>query len=168
MNPRWSLKASRLPTPVRDALSLGRGERVLAHATTRGGSYAAVTGTALYLPSPDAGFHRLPWEQIEHAQWKDGWLHIREVGGGGEHHVRLAEAGAVPEAVQERVTATIIFSQHGALPGGGGVRIVGRRSPDGGEPRWTFVFDSGLDPSDPGLRAQAEQLLENLRRQTGL
>ena len=34
--------------------------------------------------------------------------------------------------------------------------------------RWTFVFDAGQDPSDPGLRAQAEQLLEDLRRQTGL
>jgi hypothetical protein len=168
MNPRWSLKVGRLPADVRDALSLERGERVLAHATTRGGSYAAVTGTALYLPTPDEGFLRLPWEQIEHAQWKDGWLHVREVAGAGEHHVGLAEPGAVPETVQERVIATIVISQYGSLPGGGGVRIVGRRGSDGGEPRWTFVFDSGLDPLDPGLRAQAEQLLENLRRQTGL
>jgi hypothetical protein len=168
MKPRWSLKVARLPAAVRDALSLPRGERVLAHATTRGGSYTVVTGAALYLPSPGAGFVRLPWERIEHAQWKDGRLHIRETGGGEEHHVGLAEPGAVPGAVQERVTATIVVSRHGALPGGGGVRIVGRRGREGGEPHWTFVFDAGLDPADPGLRAQAEQLLEDLRRQTGL
>jgi hypothetical protein len=168
MKPRWSLKVARLPAAVRDALSLRRGERVLAHATTRGGSYTVVTADALYLPTPEAGFARLPWERVEHAQWKDGWLHIREVGGGGEHHVGLAEPGAVPGAVQERVTATIVVSQYGALPGGGGVRIVGRRGRDEGEPRWTFVFDAGLDPSDPGLRAPAEQVLEDLRRQTGL
>jgi hypothetical protein len=168
MKPRWSFKVGRLPAAVRDALSLERGERVLAHATTRGGSYAAVTGTALYLPTPEAGFVRLPWERIEQAQWKDGWLHIREVGGGDRHHVGLAEPGAVPETVHERVTATIVVSQYDTLPGGGGVRIVGRRGQEGGETRWTFVFDSGLDPADPGLRAQAEQLLEDLRRQTGL
>jgi hypothetical protein len=90
------------------------------------------------------------------------------VGGGEQHHVGLAEAGAVPETIQERVTATIVVSRHGALPGGGGVRIVGRRGRDGADTRWTFVFDPGLDPADPGLRAQAEQLLEDLRRQTGL
>lgn len=168
MKPRWSLKVGRLPAAVRVELSLQRGERVLAHAATRGGSYTVVTGDALYLPTADAGFLRLPWERIEHAQWKDGWLHIREAGGDGLHHVGLAEPGAVPGAVQERVTATIVVSQYGALPGGGGVRIVGRRGHDGGEPRWTFVFDAGLDPADPGLRAQAEQLLEDLRRQTGL
>src|SRR5690349_9241887 len=110
MKPRWSLKVARLPAAVREALSLRRGERVLAHATTRGGSYTVVTPDALYLPAPDAGFVRLPWERIERAQWKDGWLHIHEVGGDGGHHVGLAEPGAVPGAVQERVTATIVVS----------------------------------------------------------
>jgi hypothetical protein len=124
------------------------------------------TDAALYLS--DAGFVRLPWERIEQASWKDGWLHIREVGRAGEHHLRLTEPDAVPETVQERVTATIAINRHEKLPGGGGVRIVGRRPPRGDAIRWTFVFDAGLDPDDPGLRAQAEQILENLRRQTGL
>ena len=55
-----------------------------------------------------------------------------------------------------------------ALPGGGTVRIVGRRPATGGDVRWTIVFESGLHPHDPGMRAQAEQILEDLRRQTGL
>jgi hypothetical protein len=123
------------------------------------------TDAALHLPA--AGL-RLPWERIEQASWKDGWLHVREVGRAGEHHLRLTEPGGVPETVQERVTATIAINHREKLPGGGSVRIVGRRPPRGDAIRWTFVFDAGLDPDDPGLRAQAEQILENLRRQTGL
>lgn len=173
---QWSTRTSRLPSTVREALELGRGEHVLSHAPTRGGSHAVATNAALHLPDGKGGFLRLPWERVEHAAWKDGWLHVREPGGAQEHHVRLTDPGAVPETVQERVTATIVVSHHGQLPGGGGVRIVARRSPVSGLPtvrgevelRWSFVFDPGLDPADPGLLAQAEQLLENLRRQTGL
>jgi hypothetical protein len=93
-------------------------------------------------------------------------LVIREVGG-ARHDVRLAEPGSVPETVRERVTATVVMSTHVKLTGGG-VRIAARRPARGGEPRWTFVFDPGLDPADPGLLAQAEQALEEIRRQTGL
>ncbi|MCP9971414.1 hypothetical protein [Actinomadura madurae] len=74
----------------------------------------------------------------------------------------------MPETVRERVTATIAVTHHATLPSGGKVRIAGRRPAAGGDVRWTFVFDAGLDPADPGLRAQAEQILEDLRRQTGL
>jgi hypothetical protein len=178
----WSPRTNRLPGPVLSALGLARGERVLATAPTAGGSYTVATLAALHLPDGTGGFVRLPWERVEHATWKDGVLHVREPGSGPEHHVRLTDPGAVPETVQERVTATIVISHHARLPGGGGVRIVGRRpltagppglASVGGDPRmaeliWTFVFDAGLDPADPGLRAQAEQILENLRRQTGL
>ena len=157
-----------LPAAVRDALALERGERVLAAAPTRGGSYVTATVLALHVPTPSGGFTRIPWERVDHATWKDGWLHVKETSGGGEHHVRLTDPGSVPETVRERVTATIAVTHQAALPGGGKVRIAGRRPAAGGDVRWTFVFDAGLDPSDPGLRAQAEQILEDLRRQTGL
>ncbi|WP_067479660.1 hypothetical protein [Actinomadura hibisca] len=162
------LRASRLPAPVRDALTLDRSERVLAFAPTRGGSHVVATSLALHLPTPEKGFTRVPWERVDQASWKDGWLHVQETSGGPEHHVRLTEPGSVPETVRERVTATIAVNHHAKLPGGGTVRIAGRRPPTGGEVRWSFVFEAGLDPEDPGLRAQAEQLLEDLRRQTGL
>lgn len=162
------LRANRLPAPVRDALAFERGERTLAFAPTRGGSYVVATSTALHLPTPSGDFARLPWERVDQASWKDGWLHVHETSGGAEHHIRLAAPGSVPETVRERVTATVVVSQHARLPGGGTVRIAGRRPPGGDEVRWSFVFEGGLDPSDPGLRAQAEQLLEDLRRQTGL
>ncbi|MEV4677932.1 MULTISPECIES: hypothetical protein [Actinomadura] len=156
-----------LPAEVRAALTLERGERVLASAPTRGGSHVAATTTALHLPTPSGGFTRVPWERVDHATWKDGWLHVHETTGGPEHHIRLTDPGSVPETVRERVTATIAVSHQAQLPGGK-VRIAGRRPAAGGDVRWTFVFDAGMDPTDPGLRAQAEQALEELRRQTGL
>jgi hypothetical protein len=154
----------RLPATVRDGLALERGERVLAYAAARDGSHVVTTDRALHLP----GGIRMAWERVEQAAWQDGWLHVRGHGGAEEHHVRLTEPGSVPETVQERVTATIVVNHQAALPGGGRVRIVGRRPPGGDAIRWTFVFDAGADPDDPSLRAQAEQRLAELRRQTGL
>lgn len=148
-----------------DGLALQDGERVLA---VSGDTVA--TDSALHFADADAdtgGFTRLPWERVEQAAWKDGVLVVREVGG-ARHTVPLEEPGSVPEAVRERVTATVMLSTHVKLPGGG-VRIAARRSArGGGEPRWTLVFDRGLDPTDVGLLAQAEQALEEIRRQTGL
>jgi hypothetical protein len=163
---RWTPKGRRPPAAVRDALALEPGERVLAHALTDGGSSVVATNLALHLPQGPA-FLRLPWERVRHATWRDGRLHVRETGG-EEHQLRLSEPASVPEAVQERVTATIVANQHTRLPGGGGVRIIGRRSPLNGALRWEFLFDAGLDPRDAGLRAKAEQALDELRRQTGL
>jgi hypothetical protein len=146
---------------VPDGVVLPRGERVLAV-----GGETVATDSALYLPGA-AESTRLPWEHVEQATWQDGVLVVREVGG-RRHTVRLAEPGSVPEAVRERVTATVVVSTHVKLPAGG-VRIVGRRPPRAdSDLRWTFVFDRGLDPADPGLLAQAEQALEEIRRQTGL
>jgi hypothetical protein len=179
---KGAFTGSRLPADVRTALDLRRGDRVLAHASTRGGSYVVATATALYLPArrtavdpaePAApGFARLPWERIEHATWQDGRLNVhmtdREAGSGADYSVGLTEPGSVPETVRERITSTIVVDHPARLPGGGRLRITGRRTAGGDELRWAFVFEAGLDPTDPGLRAQAEQLLEELRRQTGL
>ncbi|MFL6052069.1 MAG: hypothetical protein ACJ72W_04000 [Actinoallomurus sp.] len=146
---------------VPDGVVLPRGERVLAV-----GGETVATDRALYLPGAEESI-RLPWERVEQATWQDGVLVVREVGG-RRHTVRLSEPGSVPEAVRERVTATVVVSTHVKLPAGG-VRIVGRRPPRAeGDLRWTFVFDRGLDPADPSLLAQAERALEEIRRQTGL
>ncbi|MBC6463630.1 hypothetical protein HKK72_38215 [Actinomadura sp. HBU206391] len=159
---------------MREVLPMERGERVLAHAPTRGGSYVVATSTALYLPvaraegETELRFLRLPWDRIGHASWKDGWLHVHEPNGAADHHVRLTEPGSMPETVRERVTATVVMDQQSRLPSGERVRIVGRRPVEGTELRWSFVFEAGLDSDDPGLRDQAERLLEDLRRQTGL
>jgi hypothetical protein len=141
-------------------LALQKGERVLAVS-----GETVATDTALHFPNAGS-FTRLPWERVERAAWRDGALAVREVGG-AHHLVPLEEPGSVPETVRERVTATVVVSTHVSLPGGG-VRIAARRPARGGDPHWTLVFDPGLDPKDPGLLAQAEQAMEEIRRQTGL
>jgi hypothetical protein len=157
-----SIRRKSLP----DGLVVERGEKVLAQAATRAGSAVVATNGALYVPAGEE-FWRLPWEQVDWAGWKDGWLHVRRTGG-EERHIRLDEAGSVPEVVRDRVTATVVASRHFALPGGG-VRIVGRRPARGeGELSWSFVFDAGMDADDPGLQALAEQGLAEFRAQMGL
>lgn len=172
MTPRWNLRPGRLPAPVRDALALERGERILAAAPTKGGSYVVATTTAVHLPVPRAEdgvlrFVRLPWQRIEHASWKDGRLHVQEVVNGTAHLVALTDPGSVPETVRERVTATVVADQRAQLPAGGTVRITGRRSPADDVVRWSLIFESGLDPDDPELRSQAERLLRQLRDHIG-
>jgi len=152
-------------------LRLERGEKVLAHAPTRGGSVVVTTGHALYVPDGGGGFTRVPWERVLRASWQGDWLHVW--GDDAEHHVRLVEPGSVPEVVQERVTSTMVVSRHFDLEKGG-VRIVGRRatherpSPAREELMWAMVFDDEADPEDPAARAEAEQLLKAVRRQVGL
>lgn len=173
MVPWWNLRPGRLPASVREVLALERGERVLAAAPTRGGSYAVATSTALHLPVPraeDGGlrFVRVPWQRIEHASWKEGRLRVQEVAGGARHLVALNEPGSVPETVRERVTSTVVADHRATLPGGGTVRITGRRGPGEQTVKWSLIFDAELDPNDPPLRAQAERLLQELRDRTGL
>ena len=85
----------RLPRDVRDALSLTRGERVLAHAATAGGSHVAATGLALHLPDGEGGFVRLPWEQVLHAAWRDGSLTVRADDGGTGRRRRALGYGLI-------------------------------------------------------------------------
>jgi hypothetical protein len=148
-------------------LDLMPGERVLAVARTPQGAVVAASDRALHLPVAEHGHRRVGWELVDHAGWQDGWLRVRDTAGEA-HRVRLPDPGSVPEAVQERVTATVVISSYAPLADAGGVRIVGRRAPGGDRLSWTFVFDSGLDPADPELCAQAERLLEDLRRQMGV
>ncbi|RJL21451.1 hypothetical protein [Bailinhaonella thermotolerans] len=152
-----------LPAEARAGLRLERGERPLAHAVTPQGGHVVATTLALHLPTGA----RLPWETVERAQWKDDWVHVFTTDG-EEHHVRLSEAGRLPEVLRERVTASIVVNRHVRLDVGGpeerGVRIMARRAPGSDRLTWTFAFDEGLDPEDPGLRAAAEQALEDLRR----
>lgn len=162
------LLGSGLPPGVRAKLALDGGERVIAHAGGGGGDYVVATDRALHLPDGS----RVGWESVEHAEWKAGVLHVRETVALGErpreHHVRLADPGRLPETVRERITSTIAISQYEQLEKGHGVRIVARRRPATGETVWTVIFDAGLDPHDPALRARAEQVLTRVRHQTGL
>lgn len=152
----------RLPSEVRKGLDMEPGERVLTFAAA-GDGYVVITDLALLLPDGV----RLPYELIDKATWGDDGLRITTTEG-ERHQASVAEPRSVPEALRERVNATIVVNKHVTLPGKGGVRLVARRKPGGDVLGWTFVYDAGLDPEDPGLRAQAEQALEGIRRSMGV
>ncbi|MEU5860416.1 MULTISPECIES: hypothetical protein [unclassified Nonomuraea] len=152
----------RLPADVRRSLDVRPGERVLTFTET-GDGHLVATNLALFLSDGT----RVPYEEIDKASWDDEGLRVVTVGG-ARYFERVAEPRMVPETVRERVNSTIVVNKRVSLPGRGGVRLVARRPPGGEVLGWTLVFDEGLDPADPGLRAQAEQALEGVRRSMGV
>ncbi|WP_043627536.1 hypothetical protein [Nonomuraea candida] len=152
----------RLPADVRKSLKTEEGERVLTFARTDAGHVVA-TNLALYLTDGT----RVPYEEVDKASWDEEGVRLLTMDG-VRHFERIAEPRLLPETLRERVNSTIVVNKHVNLPGRGGVRLVARRRPGGEVLGWTFVFDDGLDPTDPGLRAQAEQALEGVRRSMGV
>jgi len=133
----------------------------------------AGTREALYLPEA-----RVPWEQVEAADWDKDLerLRVSEVGHWGEQRVEhvhtVSETG--PEAdrllqlVRERVTASVLLVRHVPVIGRRGVRVVARRAPGGGSPvSWFYEYDAGIDPDDPVVRAAAESALDLARSDVG-
>jgi hypothetical protein len=153
----------RLPAEVRTALALEPGERTLSHARTPDGGYAVATTLALRLP----GGLALSWHLVDKAAWDEKGVTV-VMTDGAAHRALLPDPGLLPETIRERVTSSIVASRHVRLSERGGVRLVARRVPGADMPRWELLFDPGLDPEDPGLRALAEQALEEVRRSLGV
>jgi hypothetical protein len=127
-----------------------------------------VTAAALYVPDR-SGHRRLPFDQVASAVWSDDTLEVVLVGPARESfRVRLDEPGEVPPVVRERVTSSIVLSEHVLLEGPLGALITARRVPGRDGLRWSVVFDAGLDPSDPALRLKADAAIVELRSSTGV
>ncbi len=157
----------------RPPVELAPGERALAWAVVDDGGWVVGTRDALYVP---AG--RVPWEQVEAADWDDEHerLRVTEVGTWGEqrpqHLLTLTTKGAdthrLLQLVRERVTASVLLSRHVAVVGRKGVRVIARRAPAGTTPvLWLFEYDPGIDPDDPVVRAAAETALDAARSDVG-
>lgn len=103
-------------------------ERLLASAAVAGGGHLVVTSWGIWFPGEDV---RVGWQRVSKATWDRGALAVvqadeEEVAPGvvlladrPPRRLRLAEPGKVPEAVHERVTASIRSRHHRDLPGGG-------------------------------------------------
>lgn len=158
----------RPPAPVR---ARAAGERVLAWLPS-GTSTLVATETALLLPEgeePD----RVPWDLVLRAVWVDEALDLTVQGGAGGrprvlHLPVTGAADTLAGVVRERVNASIVVQHHAALVGDKGARFVARRIPGSTELRWSVVFDAGLDPSDPDLRARADDALAGFRSALGI
>ncbi|MGZ4465047.1 MAG: hypothetical protein ACXVW1_09035 [Nocardioides sp.] len=153
----------------RPPVEVAPGERVLAWAETATGEVVAGTRDALYV----AGV-RVPWEQVEAADWDrdTSVLRVSEVGSWGavrpEHALALDEPGLLLELVRERVTASVVLQRHVPLDGRRGLRVIARRAPRGDRPvRWVYEYDEGIDPDDPAVRRAAEEALAAARDEVG-
>ncbi len=154
------------------------GEKVLAEAVAADGTVMAGTRHAFYVSS-GAGVgtetRRVPWEQVEAADWdRDSeTFRLSEVGTWGEqratHTAKLTEPGRLLELVRERVTASVVLQRHVVLPGRQGLRVIARRAPAAGLPiEWVYEYDEGVDPTDPVVAAAAQEALELARLDVGM
>ena len=142
---------------------------MLAWAPARGGGVVVATDQAVYLPDAGSEYSRFAYESVATATWQDPLLEVVQVGSRGARRVvELSDPGRLPPAVRERVTASVVISERVDLPGGGRVLVSARRPPAGEGIRWNVVFDAGVDPRDPGVRAAADQVIAELRASTGL
>ena len=164
----------RLRGREKSPLQVAPGERVLAWAQSESGSVAGGTRDALYVRSADETA-RIPWEQVEAADWDrdTSALRIREVGSWGqprpEHTLTLDEPGRLLELVRERVTASVVLQRHVALSGTRGVRVIARRAPRGDRPlQWLYEYDEGIDPADPAVERAASEALAAAQGEVGL
>ena len=158
----------------RPGVPVAAGEKVLASADATDGRVAAGTRDAFYVHS-DAGTVRVPWEQVEAADWDadTSVLRVSEVGSWGEarpeHVLTLDDPGRLLELVRERVTATVVLQRHIPVYGRRGLRVIARRAP-GGDRRvtWIYEYDAGVDPDDPEVRETARAALAQAREEVGL
>jgi hypothetical protein len=164
----------RLPGTVVGMLGIRPGEKVVAWGAGPGADvtqalFAAATDRALYL---QATGERLPWDHISKATWDEPMLDLVVIDEEGRPsrlvRVRIDESHDLPAAVHDRVTASVLISERVDLGNGAKALLAARRGSDDGEVRWTVVFDHGLDPSDPQLRAAADAALAQLRDSLGI
>lgn len=120
-------------------------------------------------PGPSSGipaYRRLPWEQVERADWHSdtSTLAVVEVADFGQPEPRLdislAEPGRLVELLRERVTKSVVATLFAVVRGRSGLTVVARRSPvESGPLIWSVLLAPGLDPDDPGVVAVADETL---------
>lgn len=167
---RWR----RRRTPEQITAAVRPGERVLAWAegivaVDASLTWAAATDRALYVPGV---LGRCGWDEIVRASWDDPVLELLLLPAGqqqpGTVCLTLDQPGSIPGIVRDRVSGTIIAQRHVNLTPDRGARLIARRVPGTDDVRWTVLFDLGLDPADPVLRARADSELNRVRSVLGV
>ena len=165
-------RAGAVPDDVLARAGLERGERPLAHAESRDGSWLLGTRSRLVLVR-SGGAVALPWEQVEEAEWDrdSGRLRVSEVGRFGErrssYSFDVEEPRLLLQLVRERVTHSVVLQRRVTVRGRQGFSVIARRNPGGGEITWMHEYDAGVDPSDPEVARLAEAALREARAEVG-
>lgn len=164
-------RGDRVPEDVRERAGLA-GVKVLAHGQAQDGSWLLGTREHLVIVLAGGGVRHLPWGQVQEAEWDkdDQRLVISEVGRFGEvrpqHAFVLEDEGLLLQLVRERVQASVVLQRHVAVSGKRGVKVIGRRRPDGSV-EWMVEYDIGIDPDAPEVVRRVDAALEQARRDGG-
>jgi hypothetical protein len=154
----------RLPAALRPAL--GPDERVLAWAAVEAAQALVATNHGLWLPDG----RRLGWHEIHKAAWSGRELRITpaEVAeqrpgytvlvDGPVAAFLLLEPGELPDQVRTRVTRSVAYTAHHAMPAGG-VRVVGRRVAGQNGLSWVVRYDSGTPVGLPAVTELTDELV---------
>lgn len=147
------------------------GERLLAVACGDRGELSVATDWALYHQDGQA-WARLGWDQVGRVDW-DEQRHVLILTGltpavPARTVLRVAKDWDLPVVAAERVSWVKVVDQRISLNGDAGARVVARRLPGGAPVTWLVIFDHGLDPGNPGIRAALESAVTELRAVTGL
>jgi len=153
--------------------------RPLASAEAVDGTWLVGTRDALFVvrevtesPTDD---RRIPWEQVEGADWdrEGSRLRVTEVGRYGEPRPSYVftlpevEPAGLLQLIRERVTASVVLQRGQLVEGKRGLKVIGRRSPAGGPISWMHEYDEGIDPDDPAVAEAADALLRSAREDVG-
>lgn len=145
-------------------------ERMLVSAEVDGDRWLVLTRSELALVTSSSLTWRRPWHEVERGEW-DGERHALTV-----HWVGVAEPEVLvtvaenprdlPLTFRERVDASVVHSESEPTPGGGTVRAVVRRTPDGS--LLTQVLAVGRVRRGPALETQIDALEAKVRDAVGL
>lgn len=169
---RLFAREAKVPAEVVEAAGLERGDRVLGHARD-GERWLLGTRRAFVVVDGGAATVRLAWESVQAADWdrETELLTVSEVGQFGRPRstwtYRLADPAVFLQVVRERVTASIVLQRGHLVSGKRGLKVIGRRSPEGGPITWMHEYDPGLDPDDPEVAGVAAALLQQARADVG-
>src|SRR5216683_473916 len=103
-----------------------------------------------------SGFPRHPCSQRRKAGWEAVAMPVRRNGRGPRQNRPLVRWPRWVQAWRED------HEQHA------GARVIARRLPGEAGVTWLVILDRGLDPADPGIRAELESALTELRAVTGV
>lgn len=167
------MKRGRLTRDARRAAGVPDSERVIAwgvgDTSAPDATVVVATDQALYEQRTGT---RVPWTDIIKGTWEQPDFVVDFHGTSGLRRIRieLADPRDLPAAVRDRVTDTVVISEYRVLADDAGAHFVARREPGGGIDgiNWSVVFDQGLDPADPNLRARADEVLDALRSSLGI
>jgi hypothetical protein len=164
-----SLRRRRPPEAVAAAVD----GRLLAWAESARG-WLAGTPTALHVVPHHGAPLRLPWEEVQHADWRadDEVLEVVTVGEFGRPRATYSfRLGASPatlrlaQLVRERVTASVVLQRRVDLGDKRGFTVLGRRNPAGGALSWFVDYDAGIEPD--AVAEQVDAAVAQARAEVG-